>query len=101
MVAGKPSLGVAGNPEMWARIAETLGARFSRVWTPEFKADAHLAALLSVFGFSELPTLADLKAARKRLLIGEGIHPDHGGSDEMTRKVLEAFEFLALQIKNA
>jgi len=101
VVAGKPSLGVAGTPEMWARIAESMGARFSRIWVPEFQADTHLAALLEVFGFDAMPTLAELKAQRRRILLGDGVHPDRGGSGEMTRKVLEAYDFLASRIKNA
>lgn len=97
IVAGEKSLGVAGDARLWSAMAESLAARLGRL---DFKSacSGKLAEVLDIFGFSSVPSLADLKKARARLLLAEGIHPDKGGTAAEAAKVIEAYQFLKRQI---
>lgn len=94
--AGKPNpSGMIGTPELWASIAESIIGKISNIdFTIQQKPDT----LLNIFGFTSLPTFKELQSARNKLLMEKGIHPDHGGSEEMCRKVLEAYEQLKSRI---
>ena len=87
--------GVKGDHNLWASIAESVVGKVRKL---DFSLDNKILTLLDIFGFTVLPTLKELITARNKLLLVDGIHPDKGGSVEMTRKVLEAFEILKKQI---
>lgn len=99
IVAGRPNPdGIIGSPDLWADIAATITGKLGKM---DFTREQTGDALLDIFGFKKMPTLAELKTARARLLLHEGIHPDRGGSAEMTRKVLAAYEQLKRKIELA
>ena len=87
--------GVKGDPNLWKQIADSV---IGKVRNLDFSVDNKLQTLLDIFGFTAMPTLIELNAARRKLLLVDGIHPDRGGSAEMTRKVLEAYEIIKKQI---
>ena len=99
LAAGTPNTtGMVGTPELWASIAETVVSRIGRL---DFSKVQPHSTLLEIFGFTAVPTYKELVAARNKLLREDGIHPDHGGSDAMCRKVLEAYEQLKKIVLNS
>jgi hypothetical protein len=85
---GRPNPeGIAGDPDLWARIAG--GARLQAL-----PRSASTSPLLAALGLDSMPrSLDELKRAFRRAMMSA--HPDHeGGSDERARKVMVAYETL-------
>lgn len=76
-----------GDPAMWRRMAQGLLQ----------KAPDELHVMLARLGLEAMPASpAALKTARNRALFSA--HPDQGGTDQMAKDVLMAYEWLLIRM---
>ena len=101
IVGGRPNPeGIVGSPSMWAGIAASIAGKLADMdFEQPFVGSGDV--LLDLFGFKKMPTMAELKSARNRILMEKGIHPDHGGTEEMFRKFNTAYERLKERVERA
>ena len=64
---------------------------------PKPKGLPDVAAARSILGIGENATPDDVRAAHRRLL--SGVHPDKGGSAELTRQINDARDVLLRRLK--
>ena len=86
-----------GSPEEWIRAAEGMAngsAGFGRI--EGTRSPAKINADLQLFGLNEIPRAKQelLRAFRAAAMAA---HPDHGGTNEAIRAVLEAYQRLLAQ----
>ncbi len=77
-------------------------ALIAAIWwmlKPKLKAGAHLndTQARDILGVSTDATADDIRAAHRRLL--GGVHPDRGGSAELTRQINAARDLLLRRLK--
>lgn len=87
-----PSVEGYGNAEEWARIAEELFGKAPP--TRRFTKNDWL----TILGINYMPkTLDELKTVFRKAMMKA--HPDHGGTSEAARDVLEAYARIKSQMK--
>lgn len=83
--------GPKGSPAEWA-------AKAVRLLQSRMATDTVISESLQVLGLSEMPTLASLKRAFRK--VSREVHPDRGGSHEGFIKARKAFDILSLFVKS-
>jgi hypothetical protein len=80
-----------GDPWDWERIAEILFGQAKRVGP--FQGEGPFRRFLGILGLHEMPeNVAALTKAFKAAMFKA--HPDHGGTNQAAREVLEAYAIL-------